>query len=113
MTYQSTFTVQPTFRQEQEDDELVHGSIRHEVRIDRLLFPEPVVAGMNLLVVASITYAMRGTNEPINPPIEVEPIASPDGPQFYRIHDGRHRAVAAMMAGRKTVTATLVHRLGR
>lgn len=112
MTYQSTFTPQSSTRTEQEDDELIHGSIRQEVPLNRLLFPEPVTAGMNLLVVASITYAMRGTNEPIEPPIKVEPIRH-EGRLLFQIHDGRHRAVAAMMAGRKTVTATLVHRLGR
>jgi uncharacterized ParB-like nuclease family protein len=72
------------------------------VKLDSLLFGEPVAAGMNPLVIMSLTYLFRGTNE------NVEPITiRREGESFYRIVDGRHRAVASMIAGRKTVLAEM------
>lgn len=72
------------------------------VRVDSLLYPDPVAAGMNVLVVNSLIYLFKGTNE------DVEPITiRREGESFYRIVDGRHRAVASMMAGRKTVLAEM------
>lgn len=72
------------------------------VPIDQLLWPDPVPAGMNPLVIMSLTYLFRGTNE------DVEAITiRREGESFYRIVDGRHRAVASMIAGRKTVLAEM------
>lgn len=57
---------------------------------------------MNVLVVNSLIYLFKGTNE------DVQPITiRREGESFYRIVDGRHRAVASMMAGRKTVLAEM------
>lgn len=70
------------------------------VRIDRLIFPEPVSAGMNPLVVMSLCHMYRSTNDHAKP-IKVKPEIW----GYYSITDGRHRAVAAMMAGRKTIWA--------
>jgi hypothetical protein len=71
------------------------------VPIERLLWPDPVVAGMNYLVVASLTYFYRGGNE------DADPITVRAEGAYWRIVDGRHRAVASMMAGRKTVLAVV------
>jgi hypothetical protein len=38
-----------------------------QIPIDRLLFPEPVTAGLNLLVLCSLIYMMRSTNEDPDP----------------------------------------------
>lgn len=74
-----------------------------QVRLDSLLYPDPVPAGMNPLVLMSLTYLFRGTNE------DVEPITvQREGESYFRIVDGRHRANAAMVAGRKTVLARVV-----
>lgn len=69
------------------------------VRLDRLLFPEPVSAGMNVLVVASFTLRYRGTNE------HLDPIRLDREGDNFRIADGRHRVVASIMAGRKEILA--------
>lgn len=74
------------------------------VPLDRLLYPEPVSAGMNYLVVASFMYRYRGTNE------HLDPITVTAEGDLWRITDGRHRAVAAMMAGRKTILAQTPNR---
>ncbi|MDF2991881.1 MAG: hypothetical protein K0S37_2395 [Microbacterium sp.] len=71
------------------------------VPIERLLWPDPVVAGMNYLVVASLTYMYRGSNE------DADPITVRAEGAYWRIVDGRHRAVASMVAGRKTVLAVV------
>lgn len=71
------------------------------INIEELMFPEPVSAGMNPFVLMSLAYLMRSTNE------DVEPIiVQRESLSVYRIVDGRHRAVAAMMAGRKYIAAT-------
>lgn len=73
--------------------------MEQQIPLDLLLFPEPVAAGMNPLVVMSLAYLYRATNE------HVEPITVTPHGGHYRITDGRHRAVASMIAGRKTVLA--------
>lgn len=69
------------------------------VPLDALRFPAPVVAGMNYLLIGSLAYLMRSSNE--DPPA-VTVAKEPGG---WRIVDGRHRAVAAMIAGRRDVLA--------
>ena len=72
------------------------------VELDRLLFPEPVSAGMNPFVLMSLAQVYRSGNE------HLEPITiTPEG-SVYRISDGRHRAVASMIAGRKVVLAEIL-----
>jgi hypothetical protein len=73
-----------------------------EVRLDRLLFPRPVPAGMDWSVVGLHACQQRKTADPVNPRVEVRPI---DGTPFYRLEDGRHRFVAALMSGRQVILA--------
>jgi hypothetical protein len=68
--------------------------------VNRLLFPEPVAAGMNPYVLMDLAYMYRSTNEH-DKPIKVRDERN----GYYSIIDGRHRVVASMMAGRKTVLA--------
>jgi hypothetical protein len=70
------------------------------VRLEELLFPPPVPAGMNPLVLMSLAYAMRTSHLPVGDPIQV---ARENG--LWRIVEGRHRAVASMVAGRDWVLA--------
>lgn len=72
------------------------------IELDRLLFPEPVTAGMNPFVLMSLAYLYRSGNE------HVEPIEVTREGRYYRIREGRHRAVASMMAGRKVVLAEIL-----
>lgn len=72
------------------------------LELDRLLFPQPVSAGMNPFVLMSLAYFYRSGNEHADP-IRVTPTGA-----FYRISDGRHRAVASMIAGRKTILAEIL-----
>lgn len=75
------------------------------VRVEKLLFPPPVSAGMNPLVLMSLAYMMRSSHRDPEP-IEVYVASSKSG--IYYIKDGRHRTVAAMMAGRPDVLAKIV-----
>lgn len=72
------------------------------IRVDRLLLLPNVPAGMNPLVIMSLTYMMRGThNDP--PPIQVRK----EG-RLWRIIDGRHRYFAAVIAGRHNILAEVI-----
>jgi hypothetical protein len=71
-----------------------------QIRLDRLIFPEPVSGGMNVLVLMSLAYMYRSTNEHAK-----AIIVKPDMYGYYSITDGRHRVVASMIAGRKTIKA--------
>lgn len=75
--------------------------------LDRLLYPEPVTAGLNPFVLMSLAYHYRAGNE------HVEPIRVTCEGQFWRISDGRHRAMASMIAGRKTVLAFIEREAGQ
>jgi hypothetical protein len=73
------------------------------VPFDRVLLGRNPPAGMNPLLLMSIAYAYRaGTGEPY-PPVEV---TEADG--GWRIHDGRHRAIGALIAGRPDFLARKV-----
>lgn len=74
------------------------------VQIQCLTFPEPVTAGMNPLVLFSLAYMYRSGNEDAEP-ILISPDEEVQG--LYCITDGRHRVVASMIAGRKTVLALI------
>lgn len=69
------------------------------IPLDRLLYPEPVSGGMNPFVLMSLAYHYRAGNE------HTRPITVTQHGDLYRITNGRHRAVACMIAGRKTVLA--------
>lgn len=70
------------------------------IDISQILLLPNVSAGMNPYVVMSLTYLYRSTSEDVEP-IKVMGM----GGGLYRIIDGRHRFVASVMAGRKSVLA--------
>lgn len=75
------------------------GTLR--IPVERLLFKPNAPCGMNVLVLMSLTYMLRSNvadPEPI--------IVRPEGDHF-RIMDGRHRAMGAIVAGRPDVLATV------
>jgi hypothetical protein len=71
-----------------------------EIRLDRLLFPRPVPAGLDWAVLGLWVCHQRKTADPVDPPIVVRPEAD-----YYRIVDGRHRAIAAIASGRDAIAA--------
>lgn len=71
------------------------------VRLDRILLPVSVPAGMSPLVVMSLAYLYRASNE------DVEPVELTRHGRFYRVTDGRHRVVASHIAGRRRVLAVV------
>jgi hypothetical protein len=73
------------------------------IRLDRLLFMRNVPAGMDWAVLGYWAVRMRKSNELVEP-ISIRPI---DGTGLYRVVDGRHRAMAAYIAGRDAVEYTL------
>jgi hypothetical protein len=71
-----------------------------ELRMEQIALPPNVPAGMNFLKLGHMTYVMRATTEHFDP-IEVSEI----GDGFYRITDGRHRFISALIAGRPSIQA--------
>ena len=69
------------------------------MRLEDLRFGPNPPAGMNPLVLMAMTYRMRSTTE------DLEPIVVTRDGDGWRIHDGRHRAVSALIAGRPDVLA--------
>jgi hypothetical protein len=76
-----------------------------EVRIEDLRLPPNVPAGMNYLLLGFFAYQLRATNKSLEP-ILVERV----GDGSFRITDGRHRAIAALIAGRPSVDAVIQER---
>ena len=70
------------------------------VRVDRILVPPNLPAGMNPLVVMSLVLMYRSTTEHADEPI----LLKKEG-KYYRITDGRHRYIASVIAGRRRVKA--------
>lgn len=70
------------------------------VRIEDLRFGSNPPAGMNPFVLMSLAYQMRASTKD---PAPIEVTEEPDG--TYRVSDGRHRVVAALIAGRPDVLA--------
>ena len=73
--------------------------------VERILFPANVPAGMDLTVIAALVMAMRKTTED-HEPIVVRRCCGPDDFDrvgLWRICDGRHRFVAAVVGGRHDV----------
>jgi hypothetical protein len=71
-----------------------------EIRLDQLLFPRPVPAGMDWAVIGIWTAHQRKSSDPVDPPIVVRPENG-----YYRIVDGRHRVMAGFLAGRDAIAA--------
>lgn len=72
-----------------------------KIKLERILMPEPVAAGMNPLVLMSLVYMLRSTTE--HPP----PVLVDREGKYFRIVDGRHRLLAHHIAGRRIVRATI------
>jgi hypothetical protein len=70
------------------------------IRLEELCMGANPPAGMNPLVLMSLAYDLRSSTE------DPEPVAVRRiGSAMWRIHDGRHRMVAALIAGRPDVLA--------
>lgn len=79
------------------------GGLPFHVPITRLHFKPNVPAGMDPCVLLGLVPRMRRTTEDYEP-IRVERSSCcTDG--CWTVHDGRHRWVAAVIAGRQTVLA--------
>ena len=76
------------------------------IPIEQIQFPPNIPAGCNILVIASLAYALRTSNDPVTPPILVQPEGTPEDPR-WSITDGRHRVIASIVAGRTTVSAEI------
>lgn len=76
------------------------------IPLHHLLFGPNMPAGMDWAVIGLWVCQFRKTSEPCDPPIIVGPV---DGTDFYRITDGRHRTIAAIVAGRTHIDAVLEH----
>lgn len=68
------------------------------VPVEHIRLPRNVVAGCNFLKLAAYTHQLRATTEDLEP---VAVTSEPDG--SWRIDDGRHRFLAAVIAGRPDV----------
>lgn len=71
--------------------------------LDALLFGPNVPAGMDWSVIGLWVCRLRKTAAPVDPPIIVTPVS--EGPRIWRVHDGRHRTMAAIIAGRTHIDA--------
>jgi hypothetical protein len=69
------------------------------VRIEDLLLPPNLPAGMDVLTLFSLVALLHKTTE------DPEPILVHREQSHWRITDGRHRAIAALIAGRTDVLA--------
>jgi hypothetical protein len=72
------------------------------VRVEQLRLGANPPAGMNVLVLMSLAYMLRSTAE------DPEPVQVTRDGDGWRVHDGRHRAVAALIAGRPDVLSVRV-----
>jgi hypothetical protein len=79
------------------------GAEPFRVRVEHLMLGPNPPAGMNVLVLMSLAYTLRSTAEDPDP-VEVTQVP----PLYFRVHDGRHRAMAAIVAGRRDVLCVLV-----
>jgi hypothetical protein len=77
--------------------QLRRGTFR--VRIEDLLLPPNLPAGMDVLTLLSLTALLHKTTE------DPEPVTVQREQSHWRITDGRHRAIAALIAGRSDVLA--------
>ncbi len=71
--------------------------------LDSLLFGPNVPAGMDWSVIGMWVCRLRKTAEPCDPPIAVTP--HPQCAGVWRVCDGRHRVIAAIVAGRTHIEA--------
>ena len=76
------------------------------VPVSHVLLPPGIPAGMNLLKLAALAYASR-TGAPDPDPIVIRELyqAERDDRRVFTLTDGRHRFLAAVIAGRESVLA--------
>lgn len=76
------------------------------VPVSHVLLPPGIPAGMNLLKLAALAYASR-TGAPDPDPITVRVLdgAARGNKRVFTLTDGRHRFLAAVIAGRESVLA--------
>jgi hypothetical protein len=68
--------------------------------LDRLLFPQNMPAGLDWAILGLWCATFRKTPQPCDPPITVRREGD-----YWRITDGRHRAVSALISGRTHIEA--------
>jgi hypothetical protein len=73
-----------------------------EIRLDRILLPRCVPAGLDLAVLGLWVCRQRKTADPVDPPILVRREGD-----YFRITDGRHRFTAAVASGRDAIAAVI------
>lgn len=78
--------------------------VHNPIPVDYIVFKEPVTAGMDVFVLMTLAGIYRKTNDYVEP-ITVSRLK---GTSLYSLIDGRHRVVASMIAGRKTIQAIIV-----
>lgn len=72
-----------------------------QVPLHNLVFPPNMPAGLDWAVIGLWVCRFRKTPEPCDPPILVSRVGD-----LWQIRDGRHRVVAALVAGRTSIEAT-------
>jgi hypothetical protein len=72
------------------------------IPLHTILFGPNIPAGMDLLTIGSLAWCLRRSSEPVDPPIDVTPEHG-----YLRVHDGRHRVIASIIAGRTHITANI------
>jgi hypothetical protein len=75
-----------------------------QLRLEQILLPPNVTAGINFLLLAHLAYTLRATNTN-TPPITVKP----HSPDIWQIADGRHRYLAHIIAGRQHINCKVTH----
>lgn len=71
------------------------------VKHTEIMVPKGVPAGMNPLVVMSLLHMFKATNE------DAPDIVLRRKGGYYEIVDGRHRFLASVMSGRRSINATI------
>jgi hypothetical protein len=71
------------------------------IRIDKCLLKPNIPAGMNHLVIMSLVYFYKTSDD------HTHPITVRKEGKHYRIMDGRHRWMASVIAGRRKVLAQI------
>lgn len=72
------------------------------VPLHQILFGPNVPAGIDWAILGLWTCQFRKTAQPCEPPI----LVAAEG-DYWRLKDGRHRVIAAIMAGRTAIEAEL------
>jgi hypothetical protein len=75
------------------------------IPLENVLIRENIPAGMNFLLLGALAYKLRSSRADLEP-IVVRLVYPNSGLPLYEILDGRHRFIAAVIAGRMDVLAT-------